>query len=349
MPDSSLDLKHSILTLARLTGLFALSRHLTAGRVRILAYHGIWLGEGHFGNFLYMSASKFRRRMELLQKWGYPVVSLAEACDHRGSGDLPKGATVITIDDGWYSTYVHMLPELQAHRYPATVYLTTYYCYNQAPVIDVALQYCFHQIDPAQCPQVHFPEYGLGPLPTRTDEEKTQALATASEVIARLESDAARQLFLQSVCHQTEVDYAVLSAERWFHLMTPAEVQDAAEKGITVELHTHHHRITHRGEDCLRQELALNRERIQAITGRVPVHFCYPSGRFSPAVWPALSEAGIASATTTDIGLVDSQSADYALPRILDGQKVSELEFEAEMSGFMELLRRARQIVRSPG
>ncbi|MEQ8802218.1 polysaccharide deacetylase family protein [Haliea sp.] len=336
-------MKQFILALARLTGLFALSKLLTADRVRILAYHGTWLGEGHFGNFLYMSAGKFQRRMELLKTLGYPVISLTDALAKLGSEELPKGTTVITIDDGWYSTYLHMLPVLQAHGYPATIYLTTYYCYNQAPVIDVALQYCFHQIDPDLCPLVHIPEYGLGPLPTGTGVERSLALAAASEVSAELDSDATRQRFLQSVCHQTAANYDLLSAERWFHLMTPAEIKDAADKCMTVELHTHHHRITHRGEDCLKQELALNNECIKAITRRDPMHFCYPSGRFSPAVWPALSEAGIASATTTEIGLVDSESAIYALPRILDGQNVSELEFEAEMSGFMELIRKARK------
>lgn len=294
-----------------------------------------------------MSASKFQRRMELLKEWGYPVISLTDALDRRESGTLPKGATVITIDDGWYSTYAHMLPVLKSQRYPATVYLTSYYCINQAPVVDVALQYCMNQCELNSTALIHIPEFEFGPLPMTSEAERNLALAAASQVMAKLESDAMRQIFLQELCHQTAVDYDLLSHERWFHLMTPTEVEEAAKAGVTVELHTHHHRITDNGEDCLKQELTLNREQIQAITERVPTHFCYPSGQFSPGVWPTLREEGIASATTTDIGLVDSHSVNYALPRILDGQNVSDLEFEAEMSGFMELLRRARHIFRT--
>ncbi len=336
------------LSLGRAIGLFALSRHLTSGRVRILAYHGIWLGEGHFGNFLYMDARKFQRRLALLNKWGYPVIPLTQAIDDLDEGRLPKSATVITIDDGWYSTYVHMLPALLAHSYPATIYLTTYYCVNQAPVIDVALDYCFHQIDSARCPEIHISDFAFGPLPTGTDQEKALALAAAVDAISKLQDDAKRQLFLQSVCKKADVDYEKLLAERWFHLMNADEVQDAAEKGITVELHTHHHRITHNDQDCLEQELALNSGCIEDVTGRIPVHFCYPSGRFSQKIWPNLNDAGVISATTTELGLVDGQSAIYALPRLLDGQNISELEFEAEMSGFMELIRQARRFLGFP-
>ena len=344
--DGSWDLKHLILALAKSTGLFALSRLVTANQVRILAYHGIWMGTGHFGNFLYMSACKFQRRMELLEELDYPVITLTDALAKRCSGELPRGATVITIDDGWQSTYEHMLPILQTRNYPATVYLTTYYCFNQAPVVDVALQYCIHQADPTRHPFIHLPEYDLGPLPIGTRTEKDRALGAASAVVARLDNDSARQLFLRSLCQQTGLDYDFMAANRLFHLMTPMEVKKISESGVAVELHTHHHRITHKGVDCLDAELTINSERIQAITGRFPSHFCYPSGRYSPEVWPTLSEAGIASATTTDIGLVNSHSDKYALPRILDGQNISELEFEAEMSGFLELIRQARQLFR---
>lgn len=343
-----MNVKHFILSTARLLGLFTLSRWLTASRIRILAYHGIWLGEGHFGNFLYMSASKFERRMGLLESLGYPVASLTEALEKRKAGRLPKGTTVITIDDGWYSTSIHMLPVLKKHGYPATVYLTTHYCFNQAPVIDVALQYCIHQIDPGRHTQVHIPEYDVGPLRITSDADKNNALIVLSERAANLGSDTDKQLLLQSVCHHTAVDYGLLSSERWFHLMTPREVEAAADQGFAVELHTHHHRITYKNEDCLKEEVALNREKIEVLTGQIPVHFCYPSGKFSTAAWPTLKDEGIASATTTQIGLVDDQSAVYALPRILDGQNISELEFEAEMSGFMELLRQARIFFKRP-
>ncbi|MFA5495311.1 MAG: polysaccharide deacetylase family protein [Porticoccaceae bacterium] len=332
-------LKHRVLSYARRLGLFRLARLATARKIRILAYHGIWLGDGHFGNFLYMSPDKFARRMALLAEWGYPVVALDAATAANGRGTLPKLATVITIDDGWYGTWSKMLPELEHHGYPATLYLTTYYCLSQAPVVDVALQYCFHA---GVADAIHLDGYGFGPFAMGTEAERQHALGAALDRVASLANDGERQAFLQALCAAAGIDWHRMSAERWFHLMTAEEVADAGRRGIHFELHTHHHRISHRGQDCLAEELAVNRDHITRLTGRSPRHFCYPSGRFTSAVWPTLERCNIASATTTDIGLTDDRLPIYALPRILDGQDVSELEFEAEMSGFMELGRRLR-------
>ena len=48
------------------------------------------------------------------------------------------------------------------------------------------------------------------------------------------------------------------------------------------------------------------------------------------------------TATTCVTGLVDEKSPLFAWPRILDSSRVSQIEFEAEVSGFNELLRMAR-------
>lgn len=328
---------HYILLLAKYTGLFALSRLLTARKLRILAWHGVWLGEAHFGNFLYMSEKKFARRLHLLEKWGYSVISLSEALEGRKTATLPRLSAAITIDDGWYGTYRVMLAELERHNFPATVYLTTYYCINQAPVIDVAVAYCFSSVDAAQCPQLYIPSFNYGPVPIYTAEQRQKALASTLELVQQLDGDPERQIFLRALYDEMRVDYHRMMAERWFHLMSPGEVRDAAERGFCFELHTHHHRTRYAGKDCLESEIAVNQSIIEDLTGKTGTHFCYPSGVFSPDNWRILTRFDISSATTTRVGLVGRQSPDYALPRILDGEDVSELRFEAEMSGFIEL------------
>lgn len=335
----ALDLKQCVLMFAKYTGLFALARYLTRYKTRVLAYHGIWLGDGHFGNYLYMSADKFAERMDLLKKWRYPVIPFS---------GLPDGtsqelcATAITIDDGWYSTWSAMLPALEKYNYPATVYLTTYYCLNQAPVIDVALSYCFSLLDTKAGKTLHLDAYDFGPVRIDTEQAKNQALNEAHQICGDLSDDKARQQFLAAFCNEIGVDHAELMKSRWFHLMNADEVSDASRRGIVFESHTHHHRISYKGEDCLAEQLGINSECITQLTGRKPEHFCYPSGRYTKDVWPTLERCQMASATTTDIGLVDKNTPRYAMPRILDGQNVSELEFEAEMSGFMEIIRMLR-------
>ena len=334
--------KTKLLLLAKYSGLFALARQLTKDKARILAYHGIWLGDGKFGNFLYMSAATFSRRMALLAQWQYPIVPLSALTNP--DGDHPPCATAITIDDGWHGTWSVMLPVLEQYNYPATVYLTTYYCLNQNPVIDVALQYCFHVVENRNIGTVHLPQYQFGPFYLKTEAARQDAFMAALDTAKGLSSDWERQGFLQLLCRELGIDHEKLLVKRWFHLMNPDEVRDAAARGISFECHTHHHRTTHRGESSLAQEIIINSEHIQQLTGKVPQHFCYPSGHYSQNMWPTLEKNRLISATTTDIGLVDGSSARYALPRILDGQDVSELEFEAEMSGFMELVRRLRTL-----
>lgn len=342
-PRPTLNLKRSFLLFAKYCGLFALARALTSRKTRVLAYHGIWLGVGHFGNYLYMSADKFAARMALLEKWGYPVVAFEGRPSNKSRYRCP---TVITIDDGWYSTWLAMLPALEKHNYPATVYLTSYYSLHQAPVIDVALSYCISMVDISRKPTVHLPAYDFGPMRITTEAAKKEALATAQNICASLDGDSAKQLFLAALCDEVGISHSELVSGRWFHLMTAEEVKDAASRGIIFEAHTHHHRITHRGKDSLAEEIAINSEFIHELTGRKPKHFCYPSGRYTNNLWAVLEECHMASSTTTDIGLVDAQTPRYAMPRILDGQDVSELEFEAEMSGFMELTRLLRRMGR---
>ncbi len=335
-------LKRIVLLVAKYSGLFALARLLTSRKTRVLAYHGIWLGEGHFGNYLFMSAEKFAERMALLEKWGYPVVRFSGKPDatRRHEHRCP---TAITIDDGWYSTWLGMLPVLEKHGYPATVYLTTYYCLNQAPVISVALGYCFSQIDAGKIETLHLPAYDFGPVRVDSDSARKSAVTSLRDIFTSLENETARQHFLKAACEATGVNHGELMDGRWFHLMSPEEVKDAVSRGITFEAHTHRHRITYEGKDSLAEEIAINSDCISKLTGRVPEHFCYPSGRYTKDLWPIIENCRIASATTTDIGLVDESTPRYALPRILDGQNVSELEFEAEMSGFLELSRSARR------
>ena len=79
--------------------------------------------------------------MSWLKSSGYPVLPLAEAIELLDDDDLPENAVVITIDDGWASTYTHMLPVLEKLNLPATVYMTTWYSRHQLPVTNVAVGY----------------------------------------------------------------------------------------------------------------------------------------------------------------------------------------------------------------
>ena len=53
------------------------------------------------------------------------------------------------------------------------------------------------------------------------------------------------------------------------------------------------------------------------------------------------------SATTIDPGLNYSDTSPFALRRLVDGGSVSDIEFDAEMTGFMEVVRSLRRRLRA--
>jgi hypothetical protein len=93
-------------------------------------------------------------------------------------------------------------------------------------------------------------------------------------------------------------------------------------------------------------EVAENRRFLQRVVSYPLEHFCYPSGVYGlhQAEW--LAELGVKSATTIDPGLNYSHTSRFALRRLVDGGPVSEIEFAAEMTGFMELVRLLRRRLR---
>jgi hypothetical protein len=95
------------------------------------------------------------------------------------------------------------------------------------------------------------------------------------------------------------------------------------------------------------RELRDNENALERITGRRCVHFCYPSGLWSEKHWPWLQESGVQTAVTCEPGLNNFATPRYALRRFLDGEDISQIEFEAEIFGFAEVLRSVRALFRN--
>ncbi|RYD95082.1 MAG: hypothetical protein EOP50_08545 [Sphingobacteriales bacterium] len=132
--------KAALLKAAALSGLSGLARRATASQLRVLCYHGLWLGaDKPYGNCLFMTPAMFEGRMRRLRQSGRPVLGLGEAVARLAADDLPPAAVVITIDDGWASTHSHMLPILERYELPATLYATTWYSGRDLPVVNVAI------------------------------------------------------------------------------------------------------------------------------------------------------------------------------------------------------------------
>jgi peptidoglycan/xylan/chitin deacetylase (PgdA/CDA1 family) len=90
--------------------------------VRALTYHRF--GEAERDPWC-VSSRVFDTQMRWLAARGL-AVSLDDVLGFaRGERELPNGAVLVTMDDGYSSVYTHALPTLREYNIPAVVYVTT--------------------------------------------------------------------------------------------------------------------------------------------------------------------------------------------------------------------------------
>lgn len=275
--------KRLALRILRALGAFDIARWMTRKRVRILGYHGAWLGDARFaGDGLFMRPSTFRRRLELLRQLDYPIVPLQAAVDGlAGRLPLPPCAVVITVDDAWLGMAHEMWPALRERGIPATLYVDTANLLSGGAVEHVERRYVARYGD-------HVRDSGT--------------------------------------CAY----------------MSVAELREARAAGLHVQLHTHTHSMRGFDPAAVQEEIERNREALALIFGEEPDafrHLAYPSGKCEMGLQPVLEAAGVQSATTVRRALARSDDDPHFLPRLLDSERDSEIEFEAELAGVLDLLR----------
>ena len=331
-------MKQSLLRIAKMTGGFALARHAMHRHLRVLAYHGLWTTPGfQYGDRLFISPEQFERRMTWLRRSRYPVLALDDAITALASGTLPANSVVITIDDGWKSTFTHMLPVLERLQLPATAYVTTWYVDNQSPILNVALNYVLQRsaVPGFVCPMPAGPgvDVRLG-----DKESRERNAAMLHRIVQEIPSVTERLDAFREICRLAEVPTEPWWSEGQFHLMTREEIKAASIRGLDIQLHTHRHRNVESNIEALTAELSDNR-RVLAETCETDdfAHFCYPSGRYNPAAAGILAAAGIKSAMLCDHGLNAPGTDPYALRRFLDGRSVTQEEFEAFLCGALDI------------
>ncbi|HZL50621.1 MAG TPA: polysaccharide deacetylase family protein [Terracidiphilus sp.] len=279
---------------------------------------------------MYLSPAHFRQRLEALRAARIEVLPLEEGLSRLRAGSLPPRAAVITFDDGYYDFYGVAMPLLREFGFPATLYLSTYYCDHRLPVFNLMIPYLLWKSGRTT---VNWGEAKLPPMPVGTRSERflvTQTLlrlAESRQLDTRGKDDLARHL-----AAHLGIDYDDLLQARLFQLVTPEEAALTSRAGIDIQLHTHRHR-TPRDQALFTREIRDNRNRIREFTGLEATHFCYPSGDYAQEFLPWLRELGVKSATTCEAGLASQRSEPLLLPRLLDDDLVTPVEFESWLCG----------------
>lgn len=88
----------------------------------VLCYHIV---EAPAAPRMHITRDVFRQHLRYLEMTGYNVIPLQHLYEYVSGkrASLPRNAVVITIDDGWSSTYTEIFPEMQKRKFPFTVFI----------------------------------------------------------------------------------------------------------------------------------------------------------------------------------------------------------------------------------
>src|SRR5579872_356756 len=340
-------LRRVALTSLKRAGVFDLVKNSNWRRQRllILCYHGIALeDEDRWRPALYMSSHNFERRLGILRRQNYEVLTLNEGLERLYRRDLPPRSVAITFDDGTHDFYRQAYPLLKQYGYPATVYLTSYYSEFQRPVFNLICSYLLWKVRNRGI--VNLSEFGAGSeVPLGSAEASQNA---ANQIVGWADSrnltGQEKDEVARTLAGRLEIDYEELSKKRILQVMNQREVMELAGAGVDFQLHTHRHR-TPLNEELFRREIRENRAWISKLTSHSGKHFCYPSGVYRPEFLPWLSAEQVFSATTCETGLATARHNPLLLPRFVDTTGRSDLDFESWTTGvgsFLTRMKRAR-------
>ena len=96
----------------------------------------------------------------------------------------------------------------------------------------------------------------------------------------------------------------------------PDQVREMDAYGIEIGAHTVNHVDLTTAGGSLGTEVSGSKTALEALVGHPVLDFCYPSGRYNPAVIQAVQAAGFDSATTTESGAVHTLNDRFAWTRV---------------------------------
>lgn len=323
-------IKLLLLWLAKYSGAFALTRFLTRNGFVVVAWHGVSADDEHrVLPEYFVPVEVLSARLAFLASH-FRIVSLDEIVRQHAAGSIQPRQVVLTFDDGLTSFGRLAAPLLEAAEAPATVYAVT--ARMEQPLEPRSA--VKHLLLLASREALR---RSADRRRTRPEEGFPEAFLYHSERLRELDTPACRE-YLLALAAELDVDFApVLDARVWEH-HTAAELHDLSLGGFDVQVHSHEHRTVIEDPDGVREQSQLCRDRLEATTGRPATDYCYPSGLWTRDSWVPLREAGMRSATTCRLGPNFATTPALALRRYIDHSGISQLEFEAMVSGLPWLL-----------
>jgi peptidoglycan/xylan/chitin deacetylase (PgdA/CDA1 family) len=341
-------IKDILLFIARTLGIFALLRNIRLRGLRILCYHGIspnGTDESQFRCKVFTNTETFARRLNWLAKKDYQVLDLSQALELMDKRKLPRRAVVITFDEGFYSFYQTAFGLLREQFFPSTVFVTSYYVLKQNPIFRLTVQYMLWKTSRRHFDLAEVDAHLSGEYDCHNEQDKEDVAWEIFRYAETQLSEDQRVELARRLGAYLNVDYDQIVRRRFLHLMSLEQIREMHEAGIDIQLHTHRHQFPLR-EAPVKREIIDNRTALAEVVSRPMVHLAYPSGLWSEQAFTWLKSVGVQSALTCEMGVNTLETSRLALRRFIDSENISQMEFEAEMSGVADLLRDLRSKVK---
>jgi peptidoglycan/xylan/chitin deacetylase (PgdA/CDA1 family) len=268
---------------------------------------------------LCVSPANFAAQMQVIRRRRRPM-RLAELTRQLQQGQCPRGAVVITFDDGYRDNLLAALPVLEAGDVPATVFCTAGYVGREQPFWWDRLATLL--LAPERLPPTLALDVGgqqwrkdLGNAASNNGDASPR-LAFYREVWGRLRplAEADRQQALAAIAEWSADAGAAEAPVALSHQQLSAL---AASPLIEIGAHS----VTHAAlpaltpaEQCA--EIGQSKALLENLINRPVLNFAYPFGDQSPETAALVRDAGFHSSCTTATGAVHAGTDLFQLPRI---------------------------------
>lgn len=300
----------------------------SAGRMRVLAYHGIVpdaLADRPWVPSHYVTVSQFERQMALLTALGPSVVQpMRAAIAGLGAHHADHPVVCLTFDDGMADNAELALPILDRYGLAATFFLATGHVDTGTPLVNDMIRLLRHAISVGRCDPP-----GKGAclvLLTQPNYYKSASLfAYRQELLAFWNAN------------RSKVDRDAMTA---LAIMSWDQARRLRDAGMEIGAHTVDHVILSRERDSVRRDQIVSSvRRIQAELKIDRVPFAYPNGRkedFGAPDTAVLEELGTPCAATTVPGWNDATTPRLTLRRSCIGLHHSDRAFLAAVFGVLD-------------
>ncbi|REL31128.1 polysaccharide deacetylase family protein [Thalassotalea euphylliae] len=269
------------------------------------------------------AAKVFDWQMQLVAKYCTPM-SLSDAIQALKSDALPANAICVTFDDGYLNNLTVAEPILRKHGVPATVYVATGYSSGSNMFNDRILDL----IGDTKRSQFNLSAVGLG---EQVVDSNTSRIRLAHKVIGKV-----KYLHFHQRNEVVDQVYADNKADEKPHrMMTPAQIQELAHKGVEIGAHTQDHPIL-KSLDVAEQvqQIKVSKQTLEAMLGRPIRHFAYPNGKlnddYSDDTVGIIEDLGFETAVSTHWG-ISTKSSDFFQMKRFTPWDTSPIKFHLRM------------------